>query len=717
MVLEDDRRSARLRLSWLIRVGELPLWSYAATFMGLSCWLRNGLLLAFSGICASMACTLRWSRMRMTAHPVAVARALAYTLIAQAVLLAPLAPWMWPALLVVPMTAVTLAVPHLEGWALNALIGWAFAATVEIVLWGTWGPPMLPPPPLWLQKMIVAQSCVTWIGMTFWLSGLDSRRLRRLAHAAQTSASDRRIAQEAARAGEERFRRVLESNIMGMMVTDAEGRVTDINGALLRLVGRPRAAVLGAPLLDLMPWRDPHGAPPGAPRDEEPPPFEMEYRAPDGRCVPILVASVYVSRQAKHITFVLDITALKRAETALRLLSDASRSLSERLPDLAPALQRCAALASSALAPCCAVWLRGHEASPSPPPAHAHGTDDLLCSDCGATAPPLADLALTRCEHEDTFTLHEATGLHRLVVAITGRERLLGALVLSAARPFERHQLSLARELAHRIGVACDNARLYAEAQEAVRTRDTFLSIASHELKTPLTPLQLQVKSILRSAAAGPISQDRLLHKTRVIDAQVTRLISLINDLLDISRIASGRLNLHLEPVDLTVVASEVTQRFRPTLNRARSELVFEAAGSITGTWDALRLDQVVTNLLSNAIKYGGGKPIEVRVDGDVDTARLVVRDQGIGIDPSHLSRIFERFERAVSERHYGGLGLGLWIARQIVDSLHGSISVDSRQGAGSTFTVLLPRHEAAETSEDATTPPRGMAVEGPPPP
>ena len=110
------------------------------------------------------------------------------------------------------------------------------------------------------------------------------------------------------------------------------------------------------------------------------------------------------------------------------------------------------------------------------------------------------------------------------------------------------------------------------------------------------------------------------------------------------------------------------------------------------GKWDRLRLDQIVTNLLSNAMKYGSGEPIEVAMTGTPEAVRLEVRDHGIGIAPEHQSRIFDRFERAVSGRHYGGLGLGLWIVRQILDALGGSIRVRSAPGEGSTFTVELPR-------------------------
>jgi signal transduction histidine kinase len=252
--------------------------------------------------------------------------------------------------------------------------------------------------------------------------------------------------------------------------------------------------------------------------------------------------------------------------------------------------------------------------------------------------------------------------------------------------------------------VAIENSRLYREAQEAVRARDEFLSIASHELKTPLTTLQLQIQGLarkLKSSGDQPALQG-LVARVATSERQVERLTALINNLLDISRITAGRLDLDLEPVDLAAVAREAAARFREDLARAGCVLELRADGECVGQWDRLRLEQVVTNLLSNAAKYGAGRPIEIEVDGGDATARFSIRDHGIGIPAEHQARIFERFERAVSDRHYGGLGLGLWIVRQIVDAFGGTIQVESQAGAGSTFTVLLPRAEQKRRMTEA---------------
>jgi signal transduction histidine kinase len=209
-----------------------------------------------------------------------------------------------------------------------------------------------------------------------------------------------------------------------------------------------------------------------------------------------------------------------------------------------------------------------------------------------------------------------------------------------------------------------------------------------------VTTLQLQIQGLarkLRSAPEDPVFQG-LAARVGTSERQVERLTGLINSLMDISRITAGRLELNLEPVDLAAVARETAARFRDDLARAGSVLEMHADGECPGEWDRLRLEQVVVNLLSNAAKYGAGRPIAIIVDGSETTARFSIRDHGIGIPAEHQGRIFERFERAVSDRHYGGLGLGLWIVRQIVDAFGGTIEVESKAGEGSTFTVLLPR-------------------------
>jgi signal transduction histidine kinase len=249
-----------------------------------------------------------------------------------------------------------------------------------------------------------------------------------------------------------------------------------------------------------------------------------------------------------------------------------------------------------------------------------------------------------------------------------------------------------------------ERGRLYREEQEAVRRRDDFLSIAAHELKTPLTSLQLHIQGLMSQVRQGleRLPPERLGAKLESANLQTQRLGKLVNELLDISRIAQGQLLGHLENVDLVQVVRGVVERSREGLARAECTLRLEMPPSLVGRWDAIRLEQVVLNLLTNAAKYGAGRPIEITVDGDESQARLRVRDEGIGIAEEDAARIFERFERAVSVRHYGGFGIGLWIVREIVQALGGTIEVESAPGQGATFTVTLPRRGPEEPRGDS---------------
>ncbi len=239
-----------------------------------------------------------------------------------------------------------------------------------------------------------------------------------------------------------------------------------------------------------------------------------------------------------------------------------------------------------------------------------------------------------------------------------------------------------------------DRKRTVAELRKAVRDRDEFISVASHELRTPLSALHLQLdsmRSTLEKRPAEGLSSGRLVKNVRAAQRQSLRLSALVSQLLDVSRIAGGRLVLEREDLDLAALVSDVAGRFEEVSQQAGCHLAIASRAPVVGRWDRLALEQVVSNLLTNAIKYGAGGRIEVSVHEQSGHACLAVRDHGIGIPEEDRARIFGRFERAVSRRNYGGLGLGLWIARQTVEALGGMISVDSTPGAGATFKVDLP--------------------------
>jgi two-component system sensor kinase FixL len=240
-------------------------------------------------------------------------------------------------------------------------------------------------------------------------------------------------------------------------------------------------------------------------------------------------------------------------------------------------------------------------------------------------------------------------------------------------------------------------ARLWSKAQDEVRERDEFLSVASHELRTPVTALQLQLQLLHRLAARGKDDVPRLLEpRVEALERQTRRIALLVNELLDVSRMRLGRLELRYEPLDLADVVRGAAAQVREEVARSGSVLQLDLSRA-TGRWDRMRLEQVVTNLLLNASKFGQGKPIAVEVEADGPRARLRVSDQGMGIAPEHHARVFERFERAVPIANFGGLGLGLYVARQIVEAHGGEIRVESLPGAGATFTVELPRDPPGE--------------------
>ncbi|ATB36844.1 hypothetical protein CYFUS_002259 [Cystobacter fuscus] len=531
--------------------------------------------------------------------------------------------------------------------------------------------------------------------------------------------------ERALREGESVFRRIMESNMMGLCFCDRDGLLLEANDAFLSLVGHEREEVRRGLLhwrMLLPPEERSFAGEPGEPWTRGASrPHELELLRGDGGRVPVLTGAAWVEEQDRVLTFVLDLSDLKRAEGALRFLSTASRALGQSLEVSDATLQDVAGLASLSVASWCVIDLctpegllrraavahreeareeRLRRGWPLPPLSDSggplldamHSGEPLLFQDFGVetwrylasrTVPELEELSDEACSV--------------LVVPLRSHERALGLVTLgscSQRRRYGPEDISLGQELAHRVAAALERARLFTDSQRAVRLRDEFLAVASHELKTPLTPLRLQLQGLRRvveSAVSRPVDPERVLRASRICEAQVRKLSGLVNDLLDVSRLAQGRLPLRLERVDLVAITRDVLAQFSDEAVHAGCAVELWAGPPVVGEWDRVRLEQVVINLLTNALKYGAGRPIHVRVWSEGGMARLSVRDEGIGIAPEHRSRIFGKFERAVSERHYGGLGLGLHITQQIVQAFGGSILVESEPGQGSTFTVALP--------------------------
>jgi signal transduction histidine kinase len=232
------------------------------------------------------------------------------------------------------------------------------------------------------------------------------------------------------------------------------------------------------------------------------------------------------------------------------------------------------------------------------------------------------------------------------------------------------------------------------QLRSAIRARDEFLSIAGHELRTPITTLALQAEGlagVLRRKAPPELLSD-LSRGLELTKRQVDRLSALVETLIEVSRINSQKVEVSREPADLVEVIRSTIERLIVQAARAGSSLHLEWDAPIRGDFDTSHVDQVATNLLSNAIRYGRGKPIGVRVFGDDKRACFSVEDRGIGVAPKDQDRIFERYERAVPATNYAGLGLGLWISHHLVQAMGGTIALRSEVGGGSVFTVDLPR-------------------------
>ena len=418
------------------------------------------------------------------------------------------------------------------------------------------------------------------------------------------------------------------------------------------------------------------------------------------------------------VALVQDISSEQRRAEKLQFLAEASATLTNSL-DVDETLRQLAALAVPRLADWCAIeMLEGEERSAQLAVAHVdpakvnhawalrerHPLDwkqrfglpevlrtgrPELYEQINEALPRLAAVA-----DDDYLSAIRALGIHSAIIApLVTRGRILGAITLvhaESGRHYDAADLALVEDLAARAALAVENARLYHEAREAVRKREDFLSIASHELKTPLTSLKLTVAALDREAARGGVP-DSFRSWLKRIQTQSSRLATLVDQLLDVSRLSAGRLVLHREPVDLSELAAEVVHRFADEAARLGTTVTLEAPGPVSVSADRHLLDQVLTNLVSNALKYGGGTPVQVQVDCEREP-RLRVWDRGPGVSPEEQDRIFERFERGQLAEGRVGMGLGLWIVREIVTAHQGTVRVESRPGTGATFEVSIPR-------------------------
>ena len=234
-----------------------------------------------------------------------------------------------------------------------------------------------------------------------------------------------------------------------------------------------------------------------------------------------------------------------------------------------------------------------------------------------------------------------------------------------------------------------------AELQRAVRVRDDFMSMVSHELRTPLNTLYLETQVRKMHLAKGnlkPFTAEQLPTLIERDQRQIQNMVRLIDDMLDVTRLRRDALSIRPKPFDLSALARRVIDNLAQQADAAGSHITLDAPFKVPGVWDEFRIEQVLTNLLTNALRYGGGKPVKVEVAQNEGLATMSVRDRGIGVAEADQARIFEQFERTDdSRKHAAGLGLGLYITREIVRAHGGTIALESVAGEGSLFEVTLP--------------------------
>ena len=292
-----------------------------------------------------------------------------------------------------------------------------------------------------------------------------------------------------------------------------------------------------------------------------------------------------------------------------------------------------------------------------------------------------------------------------MAVPLQFRGKRTGAMsFMSDHRTYGQDDLRFAEAYARQVSGILENTRLYQQAQEALCVRDEFVSLAAHELRTPLTALRTSAEGILRQAEKGDgAAAESVLRLGKIVARQLEHLDRLNERILAASQIV-GHLTLRTERFDLAASVGEVARSLAVRAGQSGSCISVEAEAPVIGVWDRGRIEQAVSNLLENAIKFGAGQRIEVSVGARDGTAIVSVRDHGIGIPAEQLGTLFQRYQRGVSAQNFGGLGLGLYIVRVIVEAHGGTVRAESRIGEGAAFIVQLPGAEAAGCVEQAAS-------------
>jgi PAS domain S-box-containing protein len=512
-----------------------------------------------------------------------------------------------------------------------------------------------------------------------------------------------------------------------VIATDIDGMITYWNRFAEVLYGWSAAEVMDHNIMDIIPAKQvaEHAAEIMAHlRAGESWSGEFLVRHRDGSVFPAMITNSPIRDDHGGVISMVgisrDITVRKRMEEAQRFLMEASALLTASL-DYQTTLQHVAQLAVPYLADWCTVdileedtqihrlvvahedpvkveWAHEIQRRYPPDPNAPYGVPQVLRTGQAELYSEVSDALLQAVARDaEHLEILRKLGLtSAMIVPLVARGRTLGAISFVSAESGRRYgpaDLALAEDLAHRAALAIDNARLYREAQAAIQARDEFLSIASHELKTPLTALLGHAQVLQRRAMREPTISGRSQRGLATIVEQTLRLNKQITTLLDLSRIQLGQFRIERQPMDLCALVHQVVADLEPTLEHHTVHLTCTAESLIVHGDEAC-LEQVLQNLIQNAIKYSPqGGSIMIQVERRGAEAWIAVSDEGIGIPEAAQPHLFQRFYRASNAAPHAikGMGIGLYLVNEIVTRHGGAVEVSSTEGKGSTFTVRLP--------------------------
>jgi PAS domain S-box-containing protein len=503
-----------------------------------------------------------------------------------------------------------------------------------------------------------------------------------------TNVTEAVVAKKRLEASERRFSSMFEKSPIAICLTKLPAvTITDVNPAFESLLGFSKEEVIGKTALELGMYVESAGNPEAIIRTAPVTNQESQVRTKQGRSLIISssIELVEIDGENYALSTLVNITERKSAEEALKQSEEQLRAIANSIPQLA--------------------WM----ASP-----------DGSVSWCNQRWYDYTGTTREQMEGWGWSSVYDPRMLQKVLDAwktalIDGNPIELETPIRGADGSFRwfLNRTIPVKDSAGRVvrwfGSGTDieeQRRIREELRQALNSRDEFLSIASHELKTPLTPIMLQLQHLLRIAKSSPeplVSKDRVLHVGENIDRQIKRITTLVEDLLDVAKIRSGRLSIRPAWMDLSLLVQETVERHLAELRAVGCTTSMDLRPSLSIVADRTRIEQVISNMLSNVIKYAPGSPLTIRAYSSGELARIEVEDHGAGVQEPEI--IFSRFERAgVDSSKISGLGLGLYISRQILEAHHGEIFVDTAFKQGARFVVELPMNESPIQESGAST-------------